>query len=175
MSSIQLNSNQIALLFQNHNVAIVAFLFNRVACPETAQDLSQETYLRLINKNEITHDENIIGYLFRIADRLAIDYLRQKRLPRYNTVELSDDLHCPQLQPDALVELREQCQLVLNAINTLPRKYQQVFLLRKIDELSYSNIAKQLGISEKTVQRYLVNAMLHCHHVMESPLANVLQ
>jgi DNA-directed RNA polymerase specialized sigma24 family protein len=37
-----------------------------------------------------------------------------------------------------------------------------VFLLRKIDELSYSDIAQRLGISEKTVQRYLVNAMLHC-------------
>jgi RNA polymerase sigma-70 factor (ECF subfamily) len=43
-----------------------------------------------------------------------------------------------------------------------------VFLLRKIDELSYSEIAKQLGISEKTVQRDLVNAMLHCHNRLQS-------
>jgi RNA polymerase sigma-70 factor (ECF subfamily) len=142
---------------------------NRVSCPEMAQDLSQETYLRLLNKGEITHDENIIGYLFRIADRLAIDYLRQCRLPKNNPVYLTEDLHCPQLQPDALTELRQQCQLVLNAINSLPRKYQRVFLLRKIDELSYSQIAQQLDISEKTVQRYLVNAMLHCHHHMENP------
>jgi len=169
LSAILLNSTQIAQLFQNHNAAIVAFLLNRVACPETAQDLSQETYLRLLNKGEITHDENIIGYLFRIADRLAIDYLRQGRLPRNNTVALTDDLHCPQLQPDVLAELREQCQLVLDAINSLPLNYQRVFLLRKIDELSYSQIAQQLAISEKTVQRYLVNALLHCHHYLENP------
>lgn len=169
MSAIQLNSTQIAQLFQNHSAAIVAFLINRVACPETAQDLSQETYLRLISKGEITHDENIIGYLFRIADRLAIDYLRQTRLPRNNTVDLTEDLRCPKLQPDVLTELREQCQLVLNAINSLPLKYRRVFLLRKIDELSYNEIAQQLGISEKTVQRYLVNAMLHCHQYLENP------
>ncbi|MDO9214080.1 MAG: sigma-70 family RNA polymerase sigma factor [Methylococcales bacterium] len=169
MSAILLNSTQIAQLFQNHNAAIVAFLLNRVACPETAQDLSQETYLRLLNKGEITHDENIIGYLFRIADRLAIDYLRQGHLPRNNTVALTDDLHCPQLQPDVLTELRERCQLVLDAINSLPLKYQRVFLLRKIDELSYNQIAQQLAISEKTVQRYLVNALLHCHHYLENP------
>ena len=170
MSALQLNSTQIADLFQNHSAAIVAFLFHRVACPEIAQDLSQETYLRLINKGEIAHDENIIGYLFRIADRLAIDYLRQSSTPKYNTVDLTDDLHCPQLQPDVLTELREQCQHLLNAINSLPRQYRQVFLLRKIDELSYSEIAQRLGISEKTVQRHLVNAMLHCHHFMENPI-----
>jgi len=169
LSAILLNSTQIAQLFQNHNAAIVAFLLNRVACPETAQDLSQETYLRLLNKGEITHDENIIGYLFRIADRLAIDTLRQGRLPRNNTVALTEDLHCPHLQPDVLTELREQCQLVLDAINSLPLKYQRVFLLRKIDELSYNQIARQLAISEKTVQRYLVNALLHCHHYLENP------
>jgi RNA polymerase sigma factor (sigma-70 family) len=169
LSAILLNTNQIAQLFQNHNAAIMAFLLNRVTCPETAQDLSQETYLRLLSKGEISHDENIIGYLFRIADRLAIDYLRQSRLPKNNTVDLSEDLLCPQLQPDALTELRQQCQLVLDAINSLPVKYQRVFLLRKIDELSYSEIAQQLGISEKTVQRYLVNAMLHCHNYLENP------
>ena len=168
MSAILLSPNQISQLFKNHNSAIVAFLVNRVACPQTAQDLTQETYLRLINKNEISHDENIVGYLFRIADRLAIDYLRQTRLPRNNLVELSDDLICPQLQPDELNELREQCQIVLDAINAMPNKYRNVFLLRKIDELSYSEIALQLGISEKTVQRYLVNAMLHCHHFIEN-------
>ena len=168
LSAIQLNSSQIAQLFENHNAAIVTFLVNRVSCPETAQDLGQETYLRLLSKGQISHDENIVGYLFRIADRLAIDYLRQRSLTRNNTVDLSEDIRCPQLQPDAITDLRQQCQRVLNAINALPRKYQQVFLLRKIDELTYSEIALQLGISEKTVQRYLVNALLHCHNYMEN-------
>jgi RNA polymerase sigma-70 factor (ECF subfamily) len=54
------------------------------------------------------------------------------------------------------------------AIAELPMRCRDVFLLRKIDELSYSEIAKQLGISEKTVQRDLVNAMLHCHNRLQS-------
>jgi RNA polymerase sigma factor (sigma-70 family) len=49
----------------------------------------------------------------------------------------------------------------------MPRKYRDVFLLRKIDELSYADIALKMGISEKTVQRRLVKAMLHCHQCME--------
>jgi RNA polymerase sigma-70 factor (ECF subfamily) len=101
LSAIQLNSSQIAQLFENHNAAIVTFLVNRVACPETAKDLGQETYLRLLSKGQISHDENIVSYLFRIADHLAIDYLRQRSLTRNNTVDLSEDLLCPQLQPDA--------------------------------------------------------------------------
>ncbi|NTV47845.1 MAG: ArsR family transcriptional regulator, partial [Chlorobiales bacterium] len=50
-----------------------------------------------------------------------------------------------------------------------------VFILRKIDELSYSEIALKLGISEKTVQRHLVQAMLHCHQCMEHPNHQLLQ
>jgi RNA polymerase sigma factor (sigma-70 family) len=160
-----LNSAQIAQLFENHHTAIVSFLMRRVACPETAQDLSQETYLRLFNK-EITHDENLLGYVFRIAERLAIDYLRQTHLPKNNPLPLTDDLLCPYPAPDRMMELHQQCQQVLDAYLSLPANYQAVFVLRKMDELSYSDIAAQLNISEKTVQRYLVAIMLHFHQAM---------
>lgn len=72
MTTIALNVNQIAQLFHAHHEAIVAFLAKRVRCSETAQDLSQETYLRLLCKEEISHDANLKAYLFRIAERLAL-------------------------------------------------------------------------------------------------------
>lgn len=167
MTSITLDKNQIAQLFQAHHPAIVAFLAKRGCCMEAAQDLSQETYLRLLSKAEIVHDDNLKAYLFRIAERLAIDYLRQSRQARHNTVPLDDELLCPNLLPDELSALRQQCERLIYAIETLPKKIRNVFLLRKIDALSYAEIATQLGISEKTVQRHLVNALLHCHQMMQ--------
>lgn len=167
MTTITLNKNQITLLFQAHHQAIVAFLAKRGCCMETAQDLSQETYLRLLGKAEISHDDNLKAYLFRIAERLAIDYLRQSRQARHNTVPLDDELLCPNLLPDELAALRQQCERLIIAIETLPKKTRNVFLLRKMDDLSYAEIAAQLGISEKTVQRHLVSAMLHCHQMMQ--------
>lgn len=169
MSTLTLSNDQITRLFQDHRVALTQFLVYKIRCPETAQDLCQETYLRLLRDNAVTHDENLSGFLFRVADRLAINYLKWQRLAKNNGAPLDDDLVCPKHLPDEITSLRQQCEILLDAINSLPQKYRHVFLLRKIDELTYTEIAQRLGISEKTVQRYLVEAMLHCHQCMEHP------
>ena len=169
MSTLTLSHEQITGLFQDHREALTLFLINRIRCPETAQDLCQETYLRLLRNNAVKHDENLSGFLFRVADRLSINYLKWQRQAKNNCAPLNDDLVCPQYLPDEITSLRQQCEMLLDAINSLPAKYRHVFLLRKIDELSYNEIALKLGISEKTVQRYLVNAMLHCHQRMQPP------
>lgn len=163
MSAANLHHQQIADLFQSHQRDITGFLLRKVQCPDAAQDLSQETYLRLLRKVEFQHDDNLAGYLFKTAERLAIDFLRRHRRVVDQQLELDEALECPNLQPEALTILREQCRLLLEAIASMPKPCRHVFLLRKIDELSYAEIAEKLGISEKTVQRHLVKAMLHCH------------
>ena len=169
MSTLTLSQDQITKLFQDHREALTQFLVYKIRCPETAQDLCQETYLRLLRDNAVTHDDNLSGFLFRVADRLAINYLKCQRLARNSGTPLDDNLVCPKHRPDEITALRQQCEILLNAINSLPRKFRAVFLLRKIDELTYTEIAQKLGISEKTVQRHLVEAMLHCHRCMEHP------
>jgi RNA polymerase sigma factor (sigma-70 family) len=153
-------------LFQRHRESLLAFMFKRVQCHETAQDLSQETFLRLLRQDPLAHDENLGGYLYRIADRLAVDYLRKHRISSQHMDILDDELRCPKPLPDEIAILREQCERLLDAIASLPERQRHVFLLRKIDELSYGQIASRLGISEKTVQRYLVNAMLLCQRCL---------
>lgn len=139
----------------------------RVQCPDTAQDLSQETYLRLIRLETVPHAENLTGYLFRTADRLAIDFLRHRQRAELRSAPLDEAIKCTALQPEELAILRQQCEYLLDAIASLPKLTRNVFLLRKIDELSYGEIAAKLGIAEKTVQRHLVKAMLHCHSRMQ--------
>ena len=163
MSAIAIDHEKISSLFHCHREAIIAFLMHRVRCPETAQDLSQETYLRLLRKPTLAHTDNLTGYLYRTAERLAIDFLRHHQRTAADALPLDEDLLCPQVLPDELAILRQQCELLLDAIASLPSQCRNVFLLRKIDDLSYSEIGAQLAISEKTVQRHLVKAMLHCH------------
>lgn len=169
MTTLALSHDQITRLFQDHSDALTQFLVYRIRCPETAQDLCQETYLRLLHDNAVTHDENLGGFLFRVADRLAINYLKWQRLARNNAAPLHDEMICPKHLPDEITSLRQQCEILLDAINSLPRKFRDVFLLRKIDELTYTEISLRLGISEKTVQRHLVEAILHCHRCMGNP------
>ncbi|OAI11866.1 MULTISPECIES: RNA polymerase sigma factor [Methylomonas] len=166
MTAITLHQQQIVELFRDHRDTVVAYLLQRVNCPDTAQDLSQETYLRLLRKHELSHDENLTGYLFRTAERLAIDFVRQNRRREMRETIIDETVPCPAKQPDESAMLGQQCQRLLQAIAGLPGQCRHIFLLRKFDELSYHDIAKQLGISEKTVQRQLVKAMLRCHQAL---------
>ncbi|AMK76010.1 MULTISPECIES: RNA polymerase sigma factor [Methylomonas] len=169
MSVIAIQHDQIAELFLNHKEAIVDFLIQKVKCPDTAQDLSQETYLRLLRKDSLAHTENLTGYLFRTAERLSIDFIRQHQRSGAKAQTLDDELACPHIQPEDFAILSQQCERLLLAIASLPRQCRHILLLRKIDELSYAQVAEQLGISEKTVQRQLVKAMLHCHQMLNDP------
>ena len=108
MSTLTLSHDQITRLFQDHREALTQFLVYKIRCPETAQDLCQETYLRLLRDNAVTHDENLGGFLFRVADRLAINYLKWQRLARNNGVPLHDELICPKHLPDEITSLRQQ-------------------------------------------------------------------
>ncbi|ANE56894.1 RNA polymerase sigma factor [Methylomonas sp. DH-1] len=163
MSAAAIPADQIAALFRDHKEAIVHFLLQRVKCPDTAQDLSQETYLRLLRKDGLAHSDNLSGYLFRTAERLAIDFVRQRQRLSARLEALPDDALCPLPQPEYAAIVNQRYRRLLDAIAALPAQCRHILLLRKIDELGYREIAEQLGISEKTVQRQLVKAMLHCH------------
>lgn len=169
MSVIAIQHDQIAELFLQHKEAIVDFLMQKVKCPDAAQDLSQETYLRLLGKDSLAHTDNLSGYLFRTAERLSIDFIRHHQRSGAKTQGLDDELTCPLMQPEDFAILSQQCERLLLAIANLPRQCRHILLLRKIDELTYAQIAGQLGISEKTVQRQLVKAMLHCHQILIDP------
>ncbi|MBP6057480.1 MAG: sigma-70 family RNA polymerase sigma factor [Nitrosomonas sp.] len=155
-------------LYEKHRSNLVGSIARLTGCRETAADLAQEAYIRLLlrgNEAGISHPE---AYLFRIGRNLAIDYQRNP-FSKTAFLPLDEELLCPLHQPDELACLRQQCEILLDAIFSMPAPCRDVFLLRKLDELSYTQIAAHLAISEKTVQRRLVQSMLHMNRYLSVP------
>lgn len=170
MPATTLTNELVIKLVRDHQEDIIAYIRRRVGCRETARDLTQEGYLRLLRQRHLVNLDHLRAYLYRIAERLVIDHLRQVQGSSSARVALSEDLPCPRPTPDRVAEVRELCEILLDALTTLPPTRRDVLLLRKLDELRYSEIGKRLGISEKTVQRHLVQALLHCQRRLEHPL-----
>ena len=152
-------------LFVEYGPTLLRYLSYRVGNNADANDLVQESYLRLTRVKNRDLIEKPAAYLFQIAANLANEFhLRKKRAPisvDLDTVAqhggLSDE---DQFQRD--MEARSGVQALERLLIKLPPLYREILLLRKRDGFSHAEIAEKLNLSPHTVHRYLTRALARC-------------
>lgn len=159
MSAVQ--SHPLLESFLKHQYDLLGFLSYKLNCPETAAELVQETYLRVARYPEAEEIQNPRALMFRIANNLALDYLRKHALTTpiisrgvYNE-PLAETIDEPAVTVNAMQQL-EHLELLIEA---LPPSRRQVFLLSRVEGKSYNTIAQELGISERTVENHVYKAL----------------
>ena len=149
-------------LFIEHQPDLMQFLTAKVSCPVIAADLTQETYLRVAGRAKLGNIDNLKAYLFSVANHLAIDYLRGRtRQLKRDGGELNENVASPSPEPDRILSEQQQIALLQQVIHDLPPKCREVFLLCRVDEKSYAEVASELGISKRTVESHMRRALEH--------------
>jgi RNA polymerase sigma-70 factor (ECF subfamily) len=139
------------------------WLTRRLGSHELAREALQETYLRLERGNEIGPVHSPKAYLLRTAINIATN----KRVADKRRLGISESerlLAIPDEAPDPArtVEARSELDALTKALNELPERRRQIFLASWIDEVSHREIADRFGISIRTVQIELKDALEHC-------------
>jgi RNA polymerase sigma factor (sigma-70 family) len=143
---------------------LVGYVRARVGCSATAADIVQETYLRATASPHRETLANPRAFLYRVAGNLAVDHLRQLRSrAKYVVDGPVPEQHHPQA-PSPEQELGDRRRLIalVAAVEELPPRCREVFILRKFDDLPQEEIARRLGISRNMVEKHLRHALLHC-------------
>lgn len=151
-----------------YRAALRAFVARRVADPHEVDDLVQEACARLMSSVREREVETPQAYLFRIAANLIADRHR-RNLP---TVPLAEEHH-----PAVAAEQEERRRAadvraaLADALAELSPRVRDVFVLRRFEERSTGEIARDLGISPRMVQKHLTKATAHLyrrlHHLMK--------
>ncbi len=129
-------------LFQSCALDLRRFLTKRVRCEEGAADLSRETYLRLSRLKSFSHVKNFRGFIFQIADNLAVDHLRSRtRFQQRYVGAPSDDMAGSAPLPDRELAAKQELAILETAISELPPKCRAAFLLSRVQHLSYGETA----------------------------------
>ncbi|WP_183437412.1 RNA polymerase sigma factor [Methylobacterium sp. R2-1] len=153
-------------LYRHEGLKLRRFLLRLLDNPADAADASQETYLRMVAALSRTSIEHPSALLFRIATNVALRMRNRGRLERTlfaakcdaELAEIVDGYALPERQAIARQELRR----LAGAIDALPPRCREVFLLSRLDGLPNGEIALRLGISRNMVEKHIIKALLHC-------------
>lgn len=131
--------------------------------PELAQDALQETYLRLQRDVELGPIHNPRAYLLRMAMNIASS--RRKSEKRLLSMGETDALlafadEAP--DPARAAEARSEMQALVRALAELPARRREIFLASWMQETPHQEIAQRFGITIRTVQIELRDALEHC-------------
>jgi RNA polymerase sigma factor (sigma-70 family) len=159
------SANRVERLFRENNDTLLRFLRARLKSDADAREAAQEAYVRLLQLDRSDQPSFLRAYLFRIASNVATDMLRRRSVQaRFEPVDESDPLNFAG-QEQAL-SARQQLQLVREALNELPPRCRQAFLLKRQDELPTVEIGERLGVSDRMVRLYLARAIEHIQHAL---------
>ena len=152
----------VARTFERFRTPLLRYLTDLLSRRDEAEDLVQETYLRLLQVENIEVGR-ARALIFKVATNLAYDRFRQRRArgPHGDDEQLAE-VASDQPAPDRVVALEQAIEIVKRTLLDLKPRCRQVFLLRTSAELGYDEIAKRLGISRRTVEREMQHALDVC-------------
>ncbi len=142
-------------LYERYARALFGFLWRRTRDREVAEDLTQETFVRVWrHRDDLDPARSVRAYLFQIARRLAVDHLRRKAQLGV-AAELDSEQPAAEVDPDAFAK-RDR---IRQALAALPQQQRAVFCLSRFDGLKYAEIAETLELSVKTVEVHMGRAL----------------
>lgn len=145
-------------LYHEHFQSVRNSVYYKCGDLDQAQDIAQESFIRLWHKCAEVLFEKVTGFVHTVANRLFLDQVRSKKvvlnfekdqLPQQNT---EDPFYILRTE-----EFREQIEKV---ISDLPEGQREVFLLNRIDKHTYKEIAEMLGVSQTAVEKRMAKALV---------------
>ena len=169
-------SNESNFLDETHGSyyqSLVRLLFSKLGSFHEAEEVAQESFLRLHRAEAIESPSHARAFVFKVARNLAIDAGRRKLVERRSIVrgvsdsdssKLSTNCQALNQQPshEEIFDSRRRLDELRRAILSLPERQREVFILHKIHGISHKAIAEQLGITTHAVEKHIMRALALC-------------
>lgn len=159
------------VLYGTHHGWLNGWLRRSLGCSQQAADLAQDTFVRLLMRGKPISDRAPRALLVRVARGLVIDHWRRDALERAYLEALAQLPEASHPSPEVRHEAMECLERIAGLLDGLKPTVREAFLLYQLGDLTYQQIARQLGISSRTVERHVASALLHCYRgCFETPL-----
>lgn len=154
-------------MLERYHRELLNFLTRQVKDRDTAADLAQESYVRVLSAQSSGHTVmDPRALLYRTARNLIIDQHRRNEVRRHEDLgAIPEEQHPPaplHLQPEEAMASAQVIRAYVATIEALPPRCREAFVLHVFDELSHAQIAQHMGISVSMVEKHMVRGMVAC-------------
>lgn len=169
-------SNPLLICYHEHYSGLLRFLTKRTRCADAAQDLMQETWLCLAEKDGAAFlrepGHGLRAYVYTVAANLEIDRYRRagRSAERFVPIEDPAQLESLASAPDVgdTFLARDTLRHIDAALAKLPQRTREVFLASRLEGMRRSELAERFGISLKTVERDITTTMEHLERALHA-------
>lgn len=144
-------------IFDEYYKPIKRFLYYRLGDIDLAEDITQEVFMRAWDKRDTIIDETAKSYLYKIANNLVINHFSSAKT-RFE-LKLEDHDKPVSESPQYVMEKDEFALRLNRALEQLPEGQRTVFLMNRIDDLTYREIAERLDLSVKAIEKRMQSAL----------------
>lgn len=169
-------------LMNRHQSKVYSYIFSMIQNRETANDIFQETFTKVITKMDDTYNEQgkWIAWVMRIAHNATIDHIRKQK--RFVDVKSSYDEDSKtdfydRLPDDSLLDQQEKMELdesasdLLRHIGNLPEEQRTVVMLRHFYEMPFKEIAEITDVSINTALGRMRYALINLRKMFDEESA----
>ncbi|MCI4588936.1 RNA polymerase sigma factor [Sphingobium sp. BYY-5] len=161
------DASGLAAIFVANRDRLLRFFISRTRDRAEAEEIVQEIYLRLDRASGPLRDP--VNYLHRVGLNLVVDRARErerrtrreKDWTESTTSRIGEDYVDERPSAFAQLAARKRAEQIGRALATLPPGAARVFRMHRIEGLSHAEVAQQLGISRKGVEKHMATALRH--------------
>lgn len=143
--------------YKKHYPSLLNFAIYLTSSRADSKEIVNDVFVSVWQKKDkLNIDNSLKSYLFTSVKNRCYNFHSKKKI---ETTDISSTTKESSFKADAIVEEKETQQLLIDILDSLPPKCRQVFVMSRIDQLSYSEISSLLDISVKTVEAQISKAL----------------
>lgn len=155
-------------MFEKYYGELISYFSGFLKDKDYAHDVVHECYSRVLARSSCeTPVKEFRAYLFRTVRNIIINDNRKNARYRHVDIDSIPVVDVPSEQPSERLESKERIDKLILAIDSLPPRCHEAFVLYKFEGLSQALIAHKMGISQNMVEKHIMKAMKICKRCLK--------
>lgn len=151
----------VSQFYVQHYSWIFNFLRRYLGCTHEAADLTQDTFIKVMLKENLKEVVEPRAYIRNIAHGVMVNHVRRKEIEKAYLECIKHQPESEYYSPEAKAIVLETLFKIDEMLDGLSAKVKKAFLLSQLEGLSHSEIAHEMKVTVSSVRKYIAKALLH--------------